>query len=293
MPGVARSRSRTTRIWVGSAVVTLIVACAAPAPPAPTPTAIPALAAIQTPGGAAQTIPPTTVPSVTPALTATKPPAAAGAPAQTPKPGSPLNVATLLPQSQSQSAEPVTETADLAARFEAALNAGEVDTAVALFADNAEVKIPPDRYVGLSQISEWLRYLASIHFLIEPGFRRVVGERASWSAEIRSDYLEHIGLPSLNGNASLLVQGGRIQNYTFFLTEDSAHRHRAAQLAASEVLQDPVIVGLDAANVYGFDDVFRDSSGQLVSYRDVLTADPGSGPFYDLGGEPIVIRSGF
>jgi hypothetical protein len=59
------------------------------------------------------------------------------------------------------------------------------------------------------------------------------------------------------------------------------------------VLQDPIIVGQDAANVYGFSDVFRDSAGRLVSYRDVLTADPGTGPFYDLGGQPIVIRSGF
>ena len=120
----------------------------------------------------------------------------------------------------------------------------------------------------------------------------MVGERATWPAEVRSDYLDRIGLPSLQGTATLILHNGLIQNYTFVLTEDSAHRHRAAQLAASDVLQDPVIVGQDAANVYGFTDVFRDNTGQLISYRDVLTADPGSGPFYDLGGEPIVIRSG-
>ena len=57
-----------------------------------------------------------------------------------------------------------------------------------------------------------------------------------------------------------------------------------AQLAASQVLQDPVIVGQDAANVYGFDDVFRDSSGQLVSYRDVLTADDCVYDFNELSG---------
>jgi hypothetical protein len=129
--------------------------------------------------------------------------------------------------------------------------------------------------------------------MIEPGFRRVAGDQGTWSAEIRSDYLVQIGLPSLNGTASLVIKNGHIQNYTFYLTEESAHRHRAAQLAASQVLQDPVIVGQDDANIYGFDDVFRDSSGKLVSYREVLTADPGSGPFYDLGGQPIIIRSGF
>jgi hypothetical protein len=172
------------------------------------------------------------------------------------------------------------------------LNDGDVDAALNLFEPGAEVKVPPDRYLGSAHIRNWLSYLAANHFAIEPGFRRVVGDRATWPAEVRSDYLDHIGLPSLEGTASLTVHEGLIQSYTFVLTEDSAHRHRAAQLAASEVLQDPVIVGQDAANVYGFSDVFRDSSGRLVSYRDVLTAEPGSGPFSDLGGEPIIIRSG-
>ena len=37
------------------------------------------------------------------------------------------------------------------------------------------------------------------------------------------------------------------------------------------------IVGLSSANVFGFnDDVFRDSSGRLISYRDVLTSEPGA-----------------
>jgi len=197
-----------------------------------------------------------------------------------------------LPQAETATG-PATETSELASRFEAALNQGAVDKALALFTDTAEVKVPPDRYLGHTQIGDWLSYLAGIHFMIEPGFRRVVGDQGSWSAEIRSDYLVQIGLPSLDGTASLVVQNGHIQNYTFYLSQDSAHRHRAAQLAASQVLQDPLIVGQDDANIYGFDDVFRDSGGTLISYRDVLTADPGSGPFFDLGGQPIVIRSGF
>jgi hypothetical protein len=89
------------------------------------------------------------------------------------------------------------------------------------------------------------------------------------------------------------MHNGRIVSYTFVLSRDSAARHRAAQLAASQVLQDPVIVGLSSANVYGFNDVFRDSSGRLISYGDALTSEPEAGPFFDLGGEPIIVRSGF
>jgi hypothetical protein len=181
----------------------------------------------------------------------------------------------------------------MAVQFEAALNRGDVEAGLAMFADQAEVKIPPDVYVGEAQIRGWLEYLAANQFAAEPGFRRVTGDRIMWSLAIRSDYLSRIGLPSLDGTATLSARNGRITNYTFVLSRESAARHRAAQLAASQVLQDPVIVGLSSANIYGFSDVFRDSNGTLISYRDVLTSEPGTGPFFDLGGEPIIVRSGF
>jgi len=218
--------------------------------------------------------------------TATHPSTAPTIPASQPVPG------TLRPTQGPRLPGPATATGALATRFEAALNAGDVESVLALFGQDAEVKVPPDRYVGLTQIRNWVSYLAANHFAIEPGFRQVVGERALWPAEVRSDYLARLGLPSVAGTASLVVQDNHIRAYTFVLTEEAAHRHRAAQVAASQVLQDPIIVGQDAANVYGFSDVFRDSAGRLVSYRDVLTAEPGTGPFYDLGGQPIAIRSG-
>jgi hypothetical protein len=186
-----------------------------------------------------------------------------------------------------------TATTLLAVQFEAALNRGDVEGALAMFVDGAEVKIPPDVYVGEAQIRGWLEYLAANNFSAEPGFRRSSADRVTWPLAVRSDYLDRLGLPSLDGTATLVAREGRIASYTFVLTRESAARHRAAQLAASQVLQDPVIVGLTSANIYGFNDVFRDSTGKLISYRDVLTSEPGSGPFFDLGGEPIIVRSGF
>jgi hypothetical protein len=180
----------------------------------------------------------------------------------------------------------------MAVQFESALNRGDVDAALGMFVDQAEVKIPPDVYVGEQQIRGWLEYLAANKFAAEPGFRRTTGDRVTWPLAVRSDYLTKLGLPSLDGAATLVARDGKIASYTFVLSRDSAARHRAAQLAASQVLQDPVIVGL-SGNIYGFSDVFRDSTGKLISYRDVLTSEPGTGPFFDLGGEPIIVRSGF
>jgi hypothetical protein len=239
-------------------------------------------------GGAPVTltpVPPTTTP---PVLTANVPTITATPPIVSP----PTSTA---PGAQEQVRGPdvASEITLMAVKFESALNRGDVEGALAMFEDQAEVKIPPDVYVGDAQIRGWLDYLAANQFAAEPGFRHATADRITWSLAIRSDYLSRLGLPSLDGAATLVAHNGRIASYTFVLSRDSAARHRAAQLAASQVLQDPVIVGLSSANIYGFSDVFRDSGGKLISYRDVLTSEPGTGPFFDLGGEPIIVRSGF
>jgi len=210
----------------------------------------------------------------------------------TPRVSAPTSTATTS-QEQVRAPDVANEITLIAVQFEAALNRGDVEAAMAMFEEQAEVKIPPDVYVGEAQIRGWLEYLAANQFAAEPGFRRAAGNRITWPLAIRSNYLSRLGLPSLDGAATLAVRSGRIASYTFVLSRDSAARHRAAQLAASQVLQDPVIVGQLSANIYGLNDVFRDSGGTLISYRDVLTSEPGSGPFFDLGGEPIIVRSGF
>jgi hypothetical protein len=181
----------------------------------------------------------------------------------------------------------------VAVQFDATLNAGDVDATLALFDPGAQVKVPPDLYVGQTQIRNWVSYLAANHFAAEPGLRHLDGTTVTWPAEVRSDQLARLGLDSVQGDATLVVPGARITAYTFVLRRESAAQLRVAQLAAAEVLQDPLVVAVESANVYGATDVFRTTNGTLVSYADVVGAEPGSGPFYDLGGEPIVIRTGF
>ena len=180
----------------------------------------------------------------------------------------------------------------LALQLDRALNAGDVAAGLALFAPAAQVKVPPDLYQGTTQIRGWLSYLAANHFAAEPGLRHVAGDTVTWPAEVRSDQLARLGLAAVTGAATLVVHGGQITAYTFVLDGASASRLRAAQLAASDVRQDPLVVGVEAANVYGPADVFRTADGQLVSYRDVVGAEPGAGPFFDLGGQPVIIRTG-
>jgi hypothetical protein len=280
-------RSTTSAVVVGvmavgcsgaPAVEPPATAVSAPTTGPPTPVSVPT-------APAPTSVPPTALP--TPEATA--PPVVA----PTQPPILPTATATSVPQAQFRGPDQATAIALLAVQFESALNRGDVDAAMAMFEERAEVKIPPDVYVGEAQIRGWLEYLAANQFSAEPGFRRVTGDRITWSLAVRSDHLNRLGLPSLDGAATLVEHEGKIASYTFVLSRESAARHRAAQLAASQVLQDPVIVGLTSANVYGFSDVFRDSTGKLISYRDVLTSEPGTGPFYDLWGEPIIVRSGF
>jgi hypothetical protein len=195
---------------------------------------------------------------------------------------------TPVPDLPSLRAEPVA----IALALDAALNTGDVAAVLDLIEDGALVKIPPDHYVGSVQIQNWASYLIANHYASEPGLRHVGGNSITWPAEVRSDQLARFGLGSLHGEATLTVRGGKIAAYTFVLNRESAAQLRAAQIAASDVLQDPLIVGADFANVYGPDDVFRSTDGTLVSYRDLVGAEPGSGPYFDLGGQPVVLRTG-
>jgi hypothetical protein len=195
---------------------------------------------------------------------------------------------TPVPGLPSLRSEPVA----IALALDAALNAGNVEAVLELFDDGAQVKIPPDVYTGSAQIRNWATYLAANHFASEPGLRYLGRDTITWPAEVRSDQLVRFGLDSLRGEATVTVSGGKIAAYTFVLTRESTSQLRAAQLAASDVLQDPLIVGADLANVYGPTDVFLGTDGVLVSYRDLLGAEPGSGPFFDLGGQPVVMRTG-
>jgi hypothetical protein len=186
------------------------------------------------------------------------------------------------------SAEPV----GLALALDAALNAGDVEAVMNLFDDAAQVKVPPDVYTGAAQIRNWATYLAANNYASEPGVRHLDRDSVTWPAEVRSDQLVRFGLDSLHGDATLTPRGGKIGSYIFVLSRESASRLRAAQIAASDILQDPLVVGAEFANVYGPTDVFRGTDGVLLSYRDLVAAEPGSGPFFDLGGEPVVLRTG-
>lgn len=265
-----------------NAVLLLATACA-PSPAANTPAPPPPATSTSLPS-------PASVPASSPAASPSPSPARSPAvPAASPSP-----FASPSPSPPALRLSPDSEANRLAVRLETALNQGNVDAALALFGEEAEVKIPPDLYRGESQIRGWLSYLAANRFQVEPGPRQAIGDRVSWPAEVTSDYLVKLGLPSVSGTVTVALRpDGRISSYSFVLTREWASRHRAAQLAAANVLQDPVIVGADSANVYSFNDVFRDAEGRLVSYRDVLTSEPGASVFFDLGGEPIIVRSGF
>ncbi|MDQ6672683.1 MAG: hypothetical protein M3069_18405 [Chloroflexota bacterium] len=200
----------------------------------------------------------------------------------------PAATSATVPDLPSLGAEPVA----IAVALDAALNGGDVEAVLNMFDDAAVVKIPPDVYTGSPQIRNWASYLVANHFGTEPGLRHLGRESIIWPAEVRSDQLARFGIASLHGEATLTVRNGKIASYTFVLTRESAAQLRAAQIAAADVLQDPLVVGADLANVYGSNDVFRGADGALVSYRDLVGAEPGSGPFFDLGGQPVVLRTG-
>ena len=219
--------------------------------------------------------------SVSTAVEATARPALSATATEAPA----VNVARLASRDDSANA--------LATSFGIDLNEGKADAALSLFAQNAVVNIPPARYVGLTQIGGWLRYLAGSHFMGEPGLRQSLRGDVRWSLEVHSDPLTRIGIDALDGEATIRIAGGQIASYAFVLSPSSAARLKQAMLESAQIEQDPILVGVENANVYGRTDVFRDDQGRLLSYAELVAADWNGGPFRDLGGQIVAIRAGF
>jgi predicted ester cyclase len=114
--------------------------------------------------------------------------------------------------------------------FEAAQNAGAVDRAVHLFAEDA-VGVTADgtRWVGKDQIRTAIEHGWASGAHIERARYQVSGDRVTSQASISSDLLRGIGIGALQVTAEATVRDGLIRSTTSTLSPESAARLQAAQ----------------------------------------------------------------
>ena len=156
--------------------------------------------------------------------------------------------------------------------FEAAQNAGAVDEAVELFADDA-VGITADgtRWVGKEQIRTAVQHSWASGAFVERSRYQVVGDHVTSQANVSSDLLRAIGVGAVQVSAEAVVRDGRIQTTTSTLSPESAARLQAAQNRATAARL------TQAINDRDLDRLVELFSPDLVN----RTAEPGEDPGVD------------
>jgi len=116
--------------------------------------------------------------------------------------------------------------------FDAALNAGNVEGAVALFAPDAVIRTQGGTYMGPVQIRALLRELVQQHIRFESSDQQVKGDTETHTAVVSRDDWRNLGIAWLDASAVVVVQGGKIRSFTVTYTPDSVSRLQAAQARA-------------------------------------------------------------
>jgi ketosteroid isomerase-like protein len=119
----------------------------------------------------------------------------------------------------------------------AAVNAGDLDAILALYADDAiHIFLPtPDGSAGVcygkEQFTMWYEQsLANQDRVeLEDGSLAVVGNQATFLTQIRSEPWSKLGLEALEAKADLVVIDGRIMTHVVTLTPESVRQLQAAR----------------------------------------------------------------
>ena len=98
--------------------------------------------------------------------------------------------------------------------LDAACNAGDIESVMALFADDAELKDPiePKMHRGRQQIREWFAPQMG-HFQVATRDHRVTGNTVTWRGTLTGDIVRQMGSEDLEEAAEAVVQGGKITSF--------------------------------------------------------------------------------
>ena len=98
--------------------------------------------------------------------------------------------------------------------FDAACNTGDIEHAMAFFADDAVVKVPvePRVHTGVQQIRAWLQPQLG-GFQVAPRNHRVAGDTVTWEITVTGELVRQVGSSAIEETAEAIVRDGKI---TFF-----------------------------------------------------------------------------
>jgi hypothetical protein len=140
-------------------------------------------------------------------------------------------VALLLVGSTSASAQG-TDPASVVAAFDTALNAGNVEATLALFAEDGVVRTQSGTYTGQAQLRALFTEQVGEHIRFDTADRHVVGDTETHTGTVSRDDWRRLGIAWLDATAEVVVQAGKIRSFTVTFSPDSVARLQAAQARA-------------------------------------------------------------
>ncbi|MFQ5594963.1 MAG: nuclear transport factor 2 family protein [Anaerolineae bacterium] len=128
-----------------------------------------------------------------------------------------------------------TDPAAVAKALANALNAGDVEAALALFADDAVVDTgsPASPYTGKEAIRAWLEGMVATNFQIEIEILQVEGDIVTERDRFSDDDLRNLGIAPLEGISKITVQDGKVTSLIFAFTDESLAKLQAAMAPES------------------------------------------------------------
>lgn len=118
--------------------------------------------------------------------------------------------------------------------FDAAVNAKNLDAALALFTNDATVTcVEGPTYAGREAIKMHLQEETAKNTSFEKVERTVVGGKVTWVAKIANDELKKANAVPLDANASATIANGKITSLNLTLTADAKAKLEQALAAAA------------------------------------------------------------
>jgi len=126
----------------------------------------------------------------------------------------------------------------LAAKFDAALNAGRLDEALSLLADDGMVKdLSGHAITGREGLAAWLRESIDRHFHADAGIRQLSdGGRVTWTASLADDTLRALDAAPAAAFIEAIVVDGRIRSWVPRISAGDRLKIQTAQARSNEAM---------------------------------------------------------
>jgi len=126
----------------------------------------------------------------------------------------------------------------LAAKFDAALNAGRLDEALSFLADDGTVRDLGGRAItGRAALTAWLQDAINRHYHADAGIRQLSdGGRVTWTASLADDTLRSLNAAPAAAFIEAIVVDGRIRSWVPRVMAGDRLKIQAAQARANEAV---------------------------------------------------------